>query len=104
MDCDYDPSLVKNDIIESTSSRKKRRRSKFAQVLSQAKPVFDPSNKTFEKYLDEYYKLDCEDIVGDVKCRFKYRQVEKNSFGLDINEVSSNLNNSKSILYYCTFY
>ena len=104
MDCDYDPSSVKNDIVESASGRKKRRKSKFAQALSQAKPVFDPIDKTFEKYLDEYYKLDCEDIVGDVKCRFKYRQVERNSFGLDVSEVSSNPNNYESKLYCRKFY
>ena len=33
--------------------------------------------------LDEYYGLDYEDRIGDVKCRFRYRDVPKKSYDLD---------------------
>merc|ERR1711892_179340 len=85
MDCDY-----QQEVIESTKGRKKgRRKSKFAEAIENNtdKPVFDPEDKTFTEYVDEYYKLDCEDLIGDLPCRFKYRTVQQNDFGLSVEEV-----------------
>merc|ERR1712032_1738271 len=92
MDCDYDANLaMQKDIVESTKGRKKgRRKSKFAEALesSQSKPAFDPKDeKTFEEYVEEYYKLDCEDIIDDVHCSFQYRSVPVNNFGLTTEEI-----------------
>lgn len=88
MDCDYNSkNSLQSELIESTKKRKKHRQSKFAELVAKPKPVFDPNDHTFDEYVEEYYKLDFEDIVGDLPCRFKYRKVVPNDFGLTIDEV-----------------
>lgn len=95
MDCDYNPSTSKNksliaELQENAEGKRKRRKrkNKLAEALARKKPLFDPSkNASFSQYLDEYYKLDCEDIIGDLPCRFKYRQVPPADYGLTTAEV-----------------
>ncbi|XP_020578547.1 protein KRI1 homolog [Phalaenopsis equestris] len=40
-----------------------------------------------DKELEEYYKLDYEGTIGDLKTRFKYRSVSAESYGLQVEEI-----------------
>ncbi|KAJ8040123.1 Protein KRI1-like [Holothuria leucospilota] len=112
MDADYDPEIHKKEKKKKKKKDKEKKNketkeptpvrsrneldgrrprnkhtSQFAKALQEKKPVFDPEDETFEEYFDEYYKLDYEDLIGDLPCRFKYRTVMANDFGLTPEEV-----------------
>lgn len=88
MDADYDPSKTAAELGEGTKKRKRRRRSKFAEMLAKEKPKYDPQNfSSYEEYCDKYYSLDYEDMIGDLPCRFKYRKVVPNDYGLSVEEI-----------------
>ncbi|CAG9800792.1 unnamed protein product [Chironomus riparius] len=94
MDCDYDPQKEKRDkiqqeLIDMSKGRKRKKKvSKLAEIINRDKPAYDPEQgKSYEQYLDEYYKLDYEDIIGDQPCRFNYVECVPNDFGLTVEEI-----------------
>lgn len=62
------------DIPEEGSSWKRKRKT---ALLEKARQIM----------MDEFYKLDYEDTVGDLKTRFKYTKTKPNRFGLDTPEI-----------------
>ncbi|XP_058804622.1 protein KRI1 homolog [Phymastichus coffea] len=89
MDADFnEQTKLEDELIESTKKRKRRKRSKFAEMIVKEKPKFDPAlYSSYKEYYDQYYALDYEDMIGDLPCRFKYREVVPNDYGLSIEEI-----------------
>ncbi|XP_015119822.1 protein KRI1 homolog [Diachasma alloeum] len=88
MDADYDSIKPVQEVLVSSLRKKRKRRSKFAEMISKDKPKFDPTFHTsYKDYFDQYYGLDYEDMIGNMPCRFKYRDVVPNDYGLSVDEI-----------------
>lgn len=71
-----------------TKRKKERKKKAFSDISQIEKPLYDPElHESYQKYMDEYYQLDCEDFIEDLPCRFKYKEVEPNDFGLTVEEI-----------------
>jgi len=95
MDCDYDPSMDKRAKKQTRAAKRKEKKKTTIDddedegEISHIKkiPKYNPAKGSFEKYIDEYYSLDCEDIVSGVPTRYTYNKVLPNDYGLTIDEV-----------------
>lgn len=96
MDCEYDPSMNKRIKKQTRAAKRKGKKKSIVddeeeegQESNKSKkiPKYNPAMGSFEKYIDEYYSLDCEDVVSGVPTRFTYNKVLPNDYGLTIDEV-----------------
>ncbi|KAJ3043218.1 KRRI-Interacting protein 1 [Rhizophlyctis rosea] len=77
MDADYLPGGEGHEVKEEDTKKKKKDR----------KGKEKKDKLSLDQYLDEYYQMDYEDMIGDLPTRFKYRPVEADTFGLTPLEI-----------------
>lgn len=72
-----DENVAGDDGETLASEEGKRKRKRKPSLIQRAK----------EALMEEYYKLDYEDTIGDVKTRFKYAKTKPNRYGLSTAEI-----------------
>lgn len=77
---DNDMSNEDNEEDEEQGNEDEKSKRKRKRKLSLYK-------KAKEAMMEEYYKLDYEDTVGDLKTRFKYAKIPPNRYGLSTAEI-----------------
>ncbi|CAH8278792.1 unnamed protein product [Arabidopsis lyrata] len=74
---DEEEEEEQEEVDEENEAEGKRKRKRKTSLVQRAK----------EALMEEYYKLDYEDTIGDLKTRFKYAKVQPNRFELDTGEI-----------------
>jgi len=80
------PVFEKDDDIDNYDNP--HFKSSIEDLVSKAsEKLGDKFSAEFDKYLDDYYNIDYEDIVGGVPIKFKYTKVNPNNYGLSTEEI-----------------
>ncbi|KAI8590755.1 KRI1-like family C-terminal-domain-containing protein [Geranomyces variabilis] len=100
MDADYLPGGAAYGVKKEKVSKKDKKSKKKAAAAaaaaasaaaSESAPPSGANNgnqkMSIDQFMDEYYSLDYEDMIGDLPTRFKYRKVDTQNFGLTGKEI-----------------
>jgi protein KRI1 len=92
----------------SKSKRQRNRDKKAAKAREGALGAADEDAGLDAAALEELYALDYEDVIGgDTLCRFRYRQVETQDYGLTVDDIlaadDKELNQFRSIKKYSAY-
>nr|GEW79904.1 hypothetical protein [Tanacetum cinerariifolium] len=78
----------KNDVVEEEEEAKDEEETEIKEGKKKRKRKSSKLEEEFiKKQLEEFYKLDCEDTIGDLKTRFKYKPVKENNYGLKAKDI-----------------
>jgi len=75
-----------DDIIKPCKFARKMGNKQFGHTTKKD-VVSQKVSDTLNKHVKEMYSLDYEDLLGDLRVRFKYRQVEPADFGMSIDDI-----------------
>ena len=73
--------------VELKKNGKKVKKPKFKDEIIENQVDESMEKKRLEKYMDEYFQLDYEDLIQDQPVRFKYTQVEPQDYSLELEEI-----------------
>ncbi|KAJ3274803.1 KRRI-Interacting protein 1 [Terramyces sp. JEL0728] len=88
LDKEFDPNAYDNKMNE-VFTKDYYSKADLKKTGKPKKPVFedDIDINDIEKYMDEYYQLDYEDVVGDLPVRFKYRKTDPETYNLTPEDI-----------------
>ncbi|CAK8676043.1 unnamed protein product [Clavelina lepadiformis] len=83
MDCDHQSNQFKPEKKKLSKAEKKKRKSYEAKSVRKS----SVDDKPIEQHMEEYHAMNFEDVLGDMPCRFKYRSVPANDYGLSTADI-----------------
>ncbi|GLT36871.1 hypothetical protein SLA2020_112190 [Shorea laevis] len=86
-DGDGDTEVEEDEEEQSQEKEEERKEEDTEEGKRKRKHKMSLVQRAKQQMLEEFYKLDYEDTIGDLKTRFKYAKIKPNRFGLKTEEM-----------------